>query len=218
MAQTVSQPLQSDSPPAAIPEPTAAEEALSQHSPEDTIAAVLLKAGLLTPEQLTYARRVRGKLSTPKTLLNVLKELRYLTNEQIQHALSAESTAVPLGALLVELGYLQQNELETALHLQKESFPRKKLGAILLEQRFVDAYKLAAVLSYQLGLPYVESQLSVLIIGRLVNPACHKLGLGMHHDPTMVLTTATEAQHLEASELLLAELEILLEDSVALAP
>ena len=58
----------------------------------------------------------------------------------------------------------------------------------------------------------------MLIIVRLVNPACHKLGLGMHHDPTMVLTTATEAQHLEASELLLAELEILLEDSVALAP
>jgi type IV pilus assembly protein PilB len=143
-------------------EATATTSALPPADPADTIAAVFLKAGLLTDQQLMYAKRVRAKLSTPKTLLSVLKELRYLTNEQIQPALSAQPTAVSLGDLLVELGYLQKTDLEAALNLQKETAPKKKLGQILVEHRFIDPYKLAEALSYQLGLPYVELQFATL--------------------------------------------------------
>jgi type IV pilus assembly protein PilB len=162
MTHQVLQALQSEAGETAAPEQPPLEPVPAPRNPEDTIAAVLLNAGLLTPQQLMYAKRVRAKLSTPKTLLNVLKELRYVTNEQIQHALSSAPTEVPLGDLMVELGYLQHQELETALNLQRESSPRKKLGEILLEQRFVDGYKLAEVLSYQLGWPYVEPQFSTL--------------------------------------------------------
>jgi hypothetical protein len=39
----------------------------------------------------------------------------------------------------------------------------------------------------------------------------------MQHDPAIVLAASAEAQTLEASELLLAELEIMLEDAMELA-
>lgn len=52
---------------------------------------------------------------------------------------------------------------------------------------------------------------------RLEDLACHKLGIRMQHGPTIVLAATAEAQTLEASELLLAELEIMLEDAMTLA-
>lgn len=58
---------------------------------------------------------------------------------------------------------------------------------------------------------------TLLTVVRLVNLACHKVGIGMQHDPSLVLAATSEAQALGASEILLAELEILLEDAMALA-
>jgi len=58
---------------------------------------------------------------------------------------------------------------------------------------------------------------AVLLIVRLVNLACHRLGIGLQHDPSLLLAVTPEAQALEVSELLLAELEIMLEDAMTLA-
>jgi HD-like signal output (HDOD) protein len=58
---------------------------------------------------------------------------------------------------------------------------------------------------------------AILTMVRLVNLACHKLGIGMQHDPSLVLAATAEAQTLEVPELLLAELEIMLEDAMELA-
>lgn len=56
---------------------------------------------------------------------------------------------------------------------------------------------------------------TLLIIVRLVNMACHKLGIGLHEDSSIMLAATAEAHSLEVSELLAAELEIMLEDCVA---
>ena len=128
----------------------------------DAIATLLIEAGHLTPQQLTYAKRVQAKLATHKTLLHVLQELQYVPEEQLRQTLSANPTALRLGDLLVELEYIQKAELEAALSLQKEAKTRKKLGEILVENHFIDARKLAEVLAYQLGMPYVEPQFAEL--------------------------------------------------------
>lgn len=52
---------------------------------------------------------------------------------------------------------------------------------------------------------------------RLVDRACHRLGIGLRHTPELLLAELPEARALEASELLLAELEVLLEDALELA-
>jgi HD-like signal output (HDOD) protein len=58
---------------------------------------------------------------------------------------------------------------------------------------------------------------ALLLMVRLVDMACKKVGIGLHHDPSIVLTTTAEAQALGAKEMVLAELEIMLEDAMTLS-
>jgi HD-like signal output (HDOD) protein len=55
---------------------------------------------------------------------------------------------------------------------------------------------------------------SLLTVVRLVNLACHKLGVGMRHDAGLMLYATTEAQVLGVKEVTLAELEIAIEDAL----
>jgi HD-like signal output (HDOD) protein len=57
---------------------------------------------------------------------------------------------------------------------------------------------------------------ALLLMVRLVDMACKKVGIGLHHDPAIVLATTAEAQALGAKEMVLAELEIMLEDAMTL--
>ncbi|MCP4575064.1 MAG: HDOD domain-containing protein [Deltaproteobacteria bacterium] len=57
----------------------------------------------------------------------------------------------------------------------------------------------------------------LLLLVRLGNYACKKMGIGLHNDPTLLLAATPEAHSLGLSELVLAELEIKLEDSLNLA-
>lgn len=100
------------------------------------IADLLVKAGHITAEQLRYATRVQSKLSTARTLISVLQELHFVTAELVQDTLRANALSVPLGALLVELGYLHELDLKTALALQAEK-PGRKLGQILIEAHLI---------------------------------------------------------------------------------
>ena len=56
----------------------------------------------------------------------------------------------------------------------------------------------------------------LLVIVRLVNKACNKLGIGLNEDPSIVLAATPEANVLGLSELALAKLEITLEDAMGL--
>lgn len=56
----------------------------------------------------------------------------------------------------------------------------------------------------------------LLVIVRLVNKACRKMGLGLRYDPSIALITTTEFQLLNLNDIDIAELEIKLEDIRAL--
>jgi len=56
----------------------------------------------------------------------------------------------------------------------------------------------------------------LLTLVRTANMVCAKIGIGLKHDPSIVVSSTEEAQLLNLSELDLAELEILLEDTKAL--
>jgi HD-like signal output (HDOD) protein len=58
---------------------------------------------------------------------------------------------------------------------------------------------------------------TLLLMVRLVDMACKKAGIGLHYDPSLVLATTAEAQALGAKEVVLAELEIMLEDAMTLS-
>jgi len=57
----------------------------------------------------------------------------------------------------------------------------------------------------------------ILLMVRLANFACNKMGIGLHEDPSLLLAATPEAHSLGLSEVALAELEIKLEDSLKLA-
>jgi type IV pilus assembly protein PilB len=120
------------------------------------IAPLLVKESLLTKEQLTYAIRVRSKLASNKTIVDILQELGYVTGEQIRDTLRKNRVALRMGDLLVELGYLREADLKAALNLQKEGNSGMKLGDLLVAHGFIDERKLLEVLAYQLGFPQVE--------------------------------------------------------------
>ncbi len=124
------------------------------------IYLLLIQQGHLKPEQLKYAMRVHSKMTGCHTLLQVLQELKLITQEQLEETLVANRLNLKIGTLLVELGHISKNQLETAIRLQQESSVKKTIGEILTEEDFIDERKLLEVLSYQLGLPFYQLELS----------------------------------------------------------
>jgi type IV pilus assembly protein PilB len=116
----------------------------------EIISELLVKEGIITADQLKHARRIQIKLPGQRTLISVLQELRYVTAEQVRTTLRARRLSISLGSLLIELGYLREQDLRTALMVQAEK-PGKKLGQILLESHVLQEDKLVEVLSFQLG-------------------------------------------------------------------
>ena len=57
----------------------------------------------------------------------------------------------------------------------------------------------------------------LLVLVRLANQMCHKMGIGLREDPSIVLMATPEATQLQLSEVDLARLEVRLEDSQVFA-
>lgn len=64
--------------------------------------------------------------------------------------------------------------------------------------------------------PEIDEKNRLLLMVRMANEACHKLGIGPKHDPERVLSGLPEAVMLNLTEIDLAELEIALEDTALL--
>ncbi len=119
------------------------------------IVSLLIKDGIITKEKAAYAGRVKSKLATQKSLLETLKDLKYIDDEQVKKTLRKHRVGLKIGSLLVELGHLPQDKLDTAIELQKES-REKRLGEILLENRFISEADFLEILSIQMGFPFID--------------------------------------------------------------
>ncbi len=122
------------------------------------IVSILLSEKMISDEQINYALRISEKLSTPVPIVEILKELNYISAEQIQQTIRSHRLAMRIGDLLVELGYLKEDDLKSAFSIQSEQKAKRKLGEILVEHNFIDERKLIEVLSIQMGFLYVDPQ------------------------------------------------------------
>ena len=124
------------------------------------IVELLLREKILTGKQVDYASRVLSKIATPRPLLEVLKELKYVDDDQIKDTVRESRIPMCIGNLLVELGYIPNEDVQRALKIQGNDPNHKKLGQILLEHRLIDEHSLIEVLSLQMGFPHLEPEFS----------------------------------------------------------
>ncbi|MCB2183260.1 MAG: Flp pilus assembly complex ATPase component TadA [Desulfobulbaceae bacterium] len=137
------------------------------------IAQLLVSSGILSEDHLKYAQRVHAKLTSKRSLLSVLEELQYISLEQVREALQANPVSVPLGSLLVELGYISEQDLATVLESQREN-KSNKMGRLLVDLHLIAENDLLRILSYQLGFPFIEMAVTEIDL-HLVQRAPQKL-------------------------------------------
>ena len=122
------------------------------------LADHLLKSAFLTEKQVEYARRVQSKLERSRPLLQIIKELKFITDDQIGEAIRKHPLTIRIGELLVELGHINGPDLRTALAIQAGEKTKRKIGEILVERRLIREQVLTEALSLQLGLPFVQPE------------------------------------------------------------
>jgi len=126
------------------------------------IVSLLLKSGMVSEKQVKHAMRIRQKLTTPTSLVNVLKDLGFVSDELVRKALMDTRLSIRIGDFLVELGHLSQNDLNSAINIGKEREKELKLGEILVKYNFIDEKIFNRVLSMQLGFPLIDVNMSLV--------------------------------------------------------
>lgn len=145
------------------------------------LVSFLMEEGIVTPRQINYVQRIQSKLPNPRPMMHVLKELDYVTDEELWTTIRKHHVSMRIGSLLVELGVLTNEELEKAFQIQEEEIPKRKIGEVLVEHRFVDERKMIEVLSLQLGFPFVEPEFMDIDI-KLFN----RIPFRMYEDATFI--------------------------------
>ncbi|PID72181.1 MAG: secretion system protein E [Desulfobulbus propionicus] len=124
------------------------------------IIDLLVKNGTISAKQVEHARRVQQKLSVFTPILKVLKDQGSISDQEIKETVQSATHSIRIGDLLVELGYISDDDVESAISIQKSSNTKDKLGAILVKHNFIQEKLLIEVLSIQMGFPHVQPNLA----------------------------------------------------------
>jgi HD-like signal output (HDOD) protein len=199
-----------------------------------TIRKAIIRLGLQQVANLAMAASQRSAYSTDNTLLHHYLEKLW------QHAFAsamgskwvAERCGYPQEADNAFLAGLLHNIGKLAIvKILEELCAQKKVTALsdtvifeVLESPLHTEQGYRLMTQWNLPQPYCviardhhnahwDSNNSLLVIVRLVDQACRKIGLGINPDPTIIPAMTPEAHSLGLTEIRLAELEIALEDT-----
>lgn len=126
------------------------------HGKYNEVISALIADEILTDEKVQYAERVLSKLKSDYKLLDVLKKLKYITDEDIWSAVQKKRVSTRLGNLLVELGYISLNQLESAIEMQKKERESKTSGNLVGGFDNLSDIEFARNKALELGYQYVE--------------------------------------------------------------
>ncbi|MEM9530922.1 MAG: ATPase, T2SS/T4P/T4SS family [Pseudomonadota bacterium] len=146
---------------------------------ESTLARLLVADGLITQKQLEHGQRIVAKLGREATVLSVLKQMGLVDEEQICEICKNHRFELPLGDLLMELGYITRAELRVALKVQQTAEKGQKLGEILVKKRVIKEKDLARILASQIGMDYLEPEAGKCDdewVDRISPDICNKYG------------------------------------------
>ncbi|MFO7749066.1 MAG: hypothetical protein R6V54_03140, partial [Desulfobacteraceae bacterium] len=120
------------------------------------IVSCLVREKIVTEKQVDHALRIKSKLASQVSLLDILVDLGHLSENKIKETLRKESLSIRVGDLLLELGYITEEKLQAALKIQQTEKEKKKIGEVLIEQKFLSENSFLELLSVQMGFPHVE--------------------------------------------------------------
>ncbi|MBF0496508.1 MAG: Flp pilus assembly complex ATPase component TadA, partial [Deltaproteobacteria bacterium] len=185
---------------------------VADDSQTSVIVSFLVKDGAISEEQFNYARRVHAKLTSRRSLLSVIKELNFITTDQLRESLRRNLVSLKIGTLLVELGYLSEEDIKSALAIQQSAPVKKRLGDVLVEANFISEQKLVETLAFQLGFPHIEPLLTE--IDRSLLPRAHIKSFKQHNfipvarengHVTVVFADPTDMRDVKAAQQLLGK-------------
>jgi len=126
------------------------------HGKYNEIISALVTEGVLTSEKVQYAERVLSKLKGDYKLLDVLKKLQYITDDDIWNAVQKKRVSTRLGNLLVELGYVSQQQLDSAIEVQKKERENKIVVKLVSGYENISDLEFAQSKALELGYQHVE--------------------------------------------------------------
>lgn len=120
------------------------------------IGQILLDEGLATQSDIEKAFQIQRTSKNYKPLGQILVNQNVLTQNQLNYLLDRHLKRALLGQILIKSGLIDEELLEVALQMQKQS--GRRLGDELVQQNFITEESMRKVLCTQLNIPYVDLQ------------------------------------------------------------
>ncbi len=202
-----------------------------------TVRASIMRLGMKEIEKVVLLATSRNHFkSTDKTINLLMKKLwqhavgcAYGTVWLARrHTYGVEQSQAFFGGLFHDVGKLlvlviieqikrrnQSLKITDALLLEAMDRLHAREGGKLLAKWNMPEY--FCVIAREHHSSELDDKNILMLLVRMSNLVCHKLGIGLVRDPSLILPATLEASLLNLSEIDLAELEIALEDTAVLA-
>ncbi len=120
------------------------------------IVDILLNESHITSKQVEHAKRVASKLEIQKPLLVILKELKFITDDNIKSALANSDIEMPIETILLEMGIVSDKDIKIAKETVLNDKSKKSIEKVLVDSQLVDEGELFEILSLKAKIPYVS--------------------------------------------------------------
>lgn len=117
------------------------------------IGDLLVKEGLLTPDALQKALKYQADAEGYKPLGRVCVDLKLLSKVDLQRFLRKHQKSIHLGDILLNMGLINQQQLNHVLEQQKVT--QLRFGDLLVRHHVISEAQLVEALSLQLDLPRI---------------------------------------------------------------
>ena len=135
------------------------------------IGEALHAEGLITEAQLQQALEAQKAMESRMPLGEVCVRLKFISRSDLRNLLRKHLQHIPIGQLLVNMGIVTEDQMDSALEKQKHI--KKRLGEILIECGFITEDQLVGALTIQLGIPKIIPDINLIDTKLLkgINPA-----------------------------------------------
>ncbi|MGA1824511.1 MAG: GspE/PulE family protein [bacterium] len=117
------------------------------------LGEILVNLGYMNEEELKKALRIQRRTKEYKPLGSICIDLGHITRVELSKLLRRYRKQIYIGELLVNMGLINGEQLESVLKKQKQS--GKRIGELLIESKILTENQLVSSLSVQLGIPVI---------------------------------------------------------------